>query len=61
MNIINQKQSKENKQTPTQPKYQNNLIKHLMKPKKKNPVVIDSDDESHYDQKIGNFIESNHV
>jgi hypothetical protein len=54
VNIINQKQSK-HKTTPKQSKYQNNLIKHLMKPKNKNPVNIDSDDEAHYDQKICNF------
>lgn len=54
VNIINEKSKHEN--TPKQSKYQNTLIRNLLKPKKKNPVTIDSDDEAHYDQKICKWI-----
>lgn len=53
VNILNEKNRHES--TPKQNKYQNALIRNLIKPKKKAPVTIDSDDEAHYDQKICKF------
>lgn len=50
VNIINDKSKIES--TPKQAKHQNAIMRNLLKPKNTNPVTIDSDDESHYDQKI---------
>lgn len=50
--ILNDKKKSTNTNTPRPTSFDDALIKNLMKPKKKNPVAIDSDDEVHYDQKI---------
>jgi hypothetical protein len=50
VNIISEKNKHE--YTPKQSKYQNAIMTNLLKPKQTTPLNIDSDDDSHYDQKI---------
>ena len=48
INIINDKgKSDANAQSA---QYQNTIMRNLVKPVKKSPIIIDSDDEAHYDE-----------
>lgn len=54
VNMINDKNKHD--KTPKQAKFDDTLIRNLLKPKKTSPVVVDSDDEVHYDQKMCKLI-----